>query len=148
MRGLLIRVGIIAAIAIGAFVLRPFISGDAGSLSVGDCFDEPATATETVENVQHHPCTDLHDAEVIFVGSYEPGSGSYPTDAQFLDFIRDRCTGAFNTYTGLDYSQAQDLDFSAFTPTSDGWGKGDRKIICYAVKVDSTQFNASIKKAS
>ena len=85
---------------------------------------------------------------MIFVGSYEPSSTTYPSDPQFLDFIRDRCTGAFNQYTGLDYTTAQDLDFSAFTPTSEGWGKGDRKIICYAVKVDGSQFNGTIKKAS
>ena len=148
MRGIALRVGIIALIAVAAFFLRDKISGGAGSLAVGDCFDEPATQTETVEDVQHHPCTDLHDAEVFYVSNYEPASDTYPTDPQFLDFIRDRCTGAFNTYTGLDYTSAQDLDFSAFTPTADGWGKGDRKVICYAVKVDATQFNASIKKAS
>jgi hypothetical protein len=147
MRGLAIRVGIIAAIAGGAWVLRPFVTGDAGSLAVGDCFDEPANATQTVDEVQHHPCTDLHDGEVFYVGNYEPASATYPTDDEFLAFIRDRCTGAFNTYTGLDYSNAQDLDFSAFTPTAEGWGKGDRKITCYAVKVDETKFNASIKKA-
>jgi hypothetical protein len=148
MRGIALRVGIIGAIGLGAWFLRPFITGGAGSLAVGDCFDEPATQTETVEDVQHHPCTDLHDAEVFYVSNYEPASGTYPTDPQFLDFIRDRCTGAFTTYTGLDYTSAQDLDFSAFTPTADGWGKGDRKVICYAVKVDATKFNASIKKAS
>jgi hypothetical protein len=148
MRGLLLRVGIIGAIAGGAFVLRPFVTGNAGELAVGDCFDEPAQATETVKDVQHHPCTDLPDAEVIFVGNYEPATGAYPTDEQFLAFMRDRCTGAFNAYTGLDYTRAQDLDFSAFTPTSDGWTGGDRKVTCYAVKVDGSKFNASIKKAS
>jgi hypothetical protein len=148
MRGIALRVGIIAVIAVAAFFLRDKISGGAGSLAVGDCFDEPAGQTETVEDIQHHPCTDLHDAEVFYVSNYEPAGDTYPNDSQFLDFIRDRCTGAFNTYTGLDYTKAQDLDFSAFTPTADGWGKGDRKIICYAVKVDGTQFSAAIKKAS
>ena len=148
MRGLAIRVGIIGAIAAGAFVLRPFVMGDAGSLAVGDCFDEPSTPTETVEEVQHHPCTDPHDGEVFYIGNYEPSTGTYPSDDEFLAFINDRCTGAFNTYTGLDYTTAQELDFAAFTPTSAGWGNGDRKVMCYAVKVDQTQFDASIKKTS
>jgi Septum formation len=148
MRGLVIRVGIIAAIGIGVLVLRPYVTGNAGGLAVGDCFDEPATATQTVEDVQHHPCTDLHDGEVFYVGNYEPSTGTYPSDAEFLNFVRDRCTGAFNTYTGLDYTSTQDLDFSAFTPTAEGWGKGNRKVTCYAVKVDNSQFNASIKKTS
>lgn len=148
MRGLLIRVGIIAAIAIGAFVLRPFISGNAGDLAVGDCFDEPKTASETIEDVQHHPCTDLHDAEVIFVGNFEPSTETYPTDAQFDGFISDRCIGAFTSYTGLDYNSTQHLEYGAYTPTSEGWGNGNRKVICYVFNVDGTQSKGSIKKAS
>lgn len=148
MRGLLIRVGIIAAIAIGAFILRPFITGNAGDLAVGDCFDEPTTQGTTVKDVQHHPCTDLHDAEVFFVGNYEPSTSTFPSDAEFVDFIQDRCIGAFTAYTGLDFNAARDLDYGAFYPTSEGWSDGDHKITCYVVKVDSTQFNASIKKAS
>ena len=148
MRGLLIRVGIIGAIAGGAWIARPFVMGNAGELAVGDCFDEPATAGTTVKDVQHHPCTDLHDAEVFYVGNYEPSTSTFPSDTEFVNFIRDRCTGAFNTYTGLDFNTAADLDFSAFYPTSEGWSDGDRQITCYVVKVDDTQFNASIKKAS
>ena len=148
MQGLAIRVGIIAAIAGGVWVLRPFISGDAGSLAVGDCFDEPAARTETVEQVQHHPCTEVHDGEVFYVANYEPSTGTYPSDPEFLNFISDRCTGAFSTYTGLDINTTKDFDFSAFTPTSEGWGKGDRKVTCYAVKFDGTKLNTSIKKAS
>jgi len=42
MRGLAIRIGIVAVILVGALILRPFISGGAGDLNVGDCFDPPA----------------------------------------------------------------------------------------------------------
>jgi hypothetical protein len=148
MRGLAIRVGIIGAILGGGFIFRSFLTGNAGDLAVGDCFDEPTTQAETVEDVQHHPCTDLHDAEVFFIGNYEPSTGTYPSDPEFFNFISDRCTGAFNAYTGLDIKTTQDLDFSAFTPTSEGWGKGGRKVTCYAVKVDGTKLNESIKKAT
>jgi hypothetical protein len=146
MRGLVIRLGVIGAIAAGVFVLRPYLSGNAGSLAVGDCFDEPDAAAETVKDVQHRPCTDLHDAEVFYVGNYEPSTGTYPTDSQFFDFIVDRCSGAFATYTGQDLSSTHDLDFRPFWPTSEGWGKGERKITCYAVKFDGTKLAASIKK--
>lgn len=147
MRGLVIRLGIIGAVAAGAFVLRPYLTGNAGSLAVGDCFDEPSTAAETVEDVQHRPCTDLHDGEVFYVGSYEPSTGAYPSDSDFFDFIGERCTGAFNTYTGLDIGTTQEFDYSAFTPTSEGWGKGVRKVTCYAVRLDGTKLNASIRRA-
>jgi hypothetical protein len=35
---------------------------------------------------------------------------------------------------------------SAFTPTSEGWADNDRKIICYAIRTDAAQMNASLKK--
>jgi hypothetical protein len=148
MRGLGLRIGIIALVLIVGFVVRQYFARNAGDLAVGDCFDEPTGTSETVENVQPHACTDLHDAEVIFVGNYEPASATYPTDPEFETFILDRCTGAFNVYTGLDYTTAQDLEYAAFTPTSDGWSSGNKKVTCYVVKVDKTKFNASIKKAS
>ena len=34
----------------------------------------------------------------------------------------------------------------AFYPTAKGWGSGDRKVICYAVKVDDSKLTKSIKK--
>ena len=56
MRGILIRVGIIAVIGLGALILRPFISGNAGDLNIGDCFELPSASAETIKDVQHHPC--------------------------------------------------------------------------------------------
>jgi hypothetical protein len=147
MRSIALRLGIIGLIAGGAFVLRPFLSGNAGNLAVGDCFDPPAVSGETVEDVQHHPCTDAHGGEVIFVGEYEPASETYPSDDEFVTFVGNQCVSAFNSYTGLDYLQATDLDFHVFTPTREGWGNGDRTMICYAVRVDGTTFNQSIKAA-
>jgi hypothetical protein len=145
MRSIALRVGIIGAIAGGAWILRPFIMGNAGSLAVGDCFDPPAAEVQTVEDVQHHPCNEAHGGEVVFVGNYAPAGEAYPSDDEFMDFVGSNCIPAFNTYTGLNYDTATDLDVSVFTPTTDGWGDGDRKVICYAVKVDGSQFTGSVK---
>ncbi|MBA3875836.1 MAG: hypothetical protein C0498_02695 [Anaerolinea sp.] len=68
MRGIVLRVGIVALIIVGGLVLRPFLSGSAGDLKVSDCFDPPAADTETVSDVQHQPCDQDHGAEVFFVG--------------------------------------------------------------------------------
>ena len=149
MRGLAIRVGVIAAILGGAFLFRNFLPSNAGNLAVGDCFDPPS-GSGTVEDVQHHPCTDAHGAEVIFVGSYEPATDAYPSDDEFLAFFDARCFPAFIDYTGLDVeaAQAASLDFHAYTPTTDGWTGGDRKVICYIIKTDGSQMTSSVKKAS
>ena len=146
MRGLLLRFGIIGAIGVGAFVLRPFVMGDAGSLAVGDCFDPPSGGAQEVKEVQHHPCSDAHLAEVIYEANYDVAAAGYPSDDDFRAFVLDRCIPAFNSYTGLDYNVATDLDVAPMWPTSEGWNGGDREITCFAVKVDGSTFTGSVKK--
>jgi Septum formation len=143
-RGWIIRIAIIAAIAIGAFVLRDRLSSNAGDLAVGDCFDEPAEATE-VKDVQHHPCTEPHTSEVVFVGDIGGGNDAYPTETQFLDFVRDQCVPAFNTYTGLDFDTDTTLDMGYFYPLEEGWKSGDQEMICYVIRLDKTPTSQSIK---
>jgi hypothetical protein len=145
MRGWLIRIGIIAAIAVGGFFGRSFLSGNAGDLKVGDCFDPPTVATETVKDVPHHPCTDSHGAEVVFVGSY-PTATDYPSDDAFQQFVGTSCLPAYQTYTGVDLLSSSDGDMAFFQPTPDGWSNGDRTVICYAVRSDGSSVEGSIRK--
>ena len=128
--------GIVAAIGGGAFLLRDFLPSNAGNLAVGDCFDLPAAETETVEDVQHHPCTEAHGGEVVFVGDFDPAPSAFPNDTEMFTFFSERCIAAFFSYTGLTEATSQNLDMSAFTPTQQGWVEGDRTVICYAVNLD------------
>jgi hypothetical protein len=145
MRGLLIRVGIIAAIVLAVFVFRAYLSGSASDLKVGDCFDPPATTEQVVKDVQHHPCTDAHLAEVFYVGKYDEASTGYPARDAFEAFVLDRCIGAFQAYTGKAYESATDLDIQPFWPTEEGWGKGDKEVTCFAVRVDGGTMTTSVK---
>lgn len=145
MRGWAIRIGIIALIAVGAFVLRPFITGNAGDLDVGDCFDPPSAETQTVNGVQHHPCTDLHGGEVVYKGKMDD-AGSAPTTAQLEQWVTDKCFPAYQTYTGNDILVSADLTMGYFSPTTEGWGKGDREVICYATRIDDAKTQGSLKK--
>jgi len=146
MQGLLIRVGIIAVIVVAAFIFRDFISGNASDLKVGDCFDQPSTVNTVVNDVQHHPCSDPHTAEVFFVADYDPASATYPTEDAFQSFVLDRCLGAFQSYTGRAWQDAQELDVQPFWPTEEGWGKGDKEVTCFAVRVDGGKITGSVKQ--
>lgn len=140
------RLGIIGAVAVAAFLLQA-CGGNAGDLKVGDCFDEPAGAEDTVLDVENQPCTEPHDAEVVFVGDYAPESETFPGDEQFLAFFETTCTAAFNAYTGLDFVTDPTYDMSAYTPTVEGWNDDeDRTVICYAVRLDKEQITGSIRK--
>jgi hypothetical protein len=146
MRGLLIRIGIIAVIVAVGVIFRVYLSGHAGDLNVGDCFDPPSTVNTVVKNLQHHACTDPHLAEVFWVGDYDIASATYPTEDAFQSFVHDRCVTAFQSYTGRSFQDAQELDVQPFWPTEEGWGKGDREVTCFAVRVDGGQLTASVKQ--
>ena len=147
MSGWVFRIGIIAVIAIGAFVFRDRISGNAGDLQVGDCFDQPAGATDVVEDVQHHPCNESHTAEVFFVGNHPAADGAAAlTDDAWYSYFNEVCGPAFTSYTGISYETTEILDIGAITPLEDDWKKGDREVTCYAYRVDEQPMTSSVKK--
>ena len=141
----LIRNGIvIAVIVVIAVAVRVLLPTDASSLQVGQCFDPPA-AEGDVSGVDDGPCTDPHKAEVVFVGDYTPASDSYPISLGFNSFISSTCKPAFNSYTGLDFEADSTYALGWFTPTRDSWAKGNRTIICYAIRSDEAPMTKSIK---
>jgi hypothetical protein len=140
-----IRLAIVALVAGGAFVFRDRLSGHAGDLQVGDCFDVPSSAVQEVGDVQHHPCNEAHTGEVVYVGDY-PDATAYPSDDQWRAHVTTHCVPAFNTYTGLDFANDVVFDMGFFTPTAEGWGDGDREVTCYAARIDGASLASSIKK--
>jgi hypothetical protein len=138
-----VRIVIIAVVAVGGLLFRDRLTGGASDLAVGDCFDEPATIGE-VHDVQHHPCTETHTSEVVFVGDM-PSNATYPTDAEFVAFVRASCVPAFNAYTGLDFDVLAAVDMGYLTPTTEGWSGGDHEMICYAIRSDGTPVSQSFK---
>ena len=151
MQAWVLRIGIIAVIAIGAFVLRDRLSGAASDLQVGDCFDEPGGAATTVKDVQHHPCTESHTAEVIFVGNHPAAKDTaIPSDADRTDYIAQVCVPAYQTYTGKPFDLSNPnptYDIGWIYPTDDGWKDGDRGITCFVYRTDNGQMASSVRLA-
>lgn len=144
----IVQIGIVL-ILVGAgvvgFVFRDQLTGSVESLQVGDCFEVPVG--ETIEEVQHRPCTDPHDGEVFVVRDYS-ASGTYPTIAQFDVWVEQQCIGTdFVAYTGDDYATRQDVGVGYLYPLEDGWGSGDREMTCYLSPIGGGKVNASYRKA-
>jgi hypothetical protein len=139
-----IRILIIALIGGGALIFRDRLSSDAGSLKVGDCYDDPAAVTE-IRDVQHHPCTEGHTAEVVFVGKMTGEDAVYPADSVVEAWVSANCVPAWNAYTGKNIDTETLLGLGYYQPTDKGWAKGDRDIICYAGRVDGTPMTATLK---
>ena len=137
--------GVIAVIGIGAFVLRDRLTGGAGDLAVGDCFDLPASELEEVEEVQHHPCTDAHTGEVILVYKLAGEADEYPSNDTFFTSIEEQCVPAFAAYTGTEYASQETLDIFWLTPSREGWRNGDREISCALYRFDDAPMTESMK---
>ncbi len=146
MRGWVIRIGIIVAIAAGAYILRDRLSSNAGELQVGDCFDDPANAAE-ISDVQHHPCSEAHTSEVVFVGKLTGDNAAYPADSVVDAWARANCLPAWETYTGKTFETEPVLTINFYQPGKEGWSKGDRDVICYAIREDGATMTGSVKKA-
>ena len=140
MNGLARWVGVIAIL--GALSVAG-CSANAGDLQVGECFDDPGSATE-VSDVQRHPCSEAHSAEVFYTGSMTGENDAFPSDDAILEFVGANCVPAFATYTGEEYT-GDPIDIGYFHPTSEGWGDGDRGVICYAYNIDGSTSTGSLK---
>lgn len=147
MRGWIVRIAIIAAVGIGAFILQDRMSSNAGDLAVGHCFDEPTTGADEVKDVQRHPCNEAHTSEVIFVGDLPGSRDAYPSDADLSAYFESNCVTAFNAYTGRDYASDTELDIGSFIPTEEGWREGDSEMTCYVIRIDGAAFTQSVKTA-
>jgi putative regulator of septum formation len=126
---LVIRLVVIALFLSGGFIVRDRITGGAGDLKVGDCFD--AKQADVVKELQHHPCNEAHTAEVVLVSDYPSAKGAaYPTLTGFDAWGERTCAIALVTYVrpGTDLEA---LRYGILYPTSSGWAGGDRGMTCF-----------------
>ncbi|HYN69964.1 MAG TPA: septum formation family protein [Candidatus Eisenbacteria bacterium] len=144
-RGWVIPIGVIAVIAIAGLIFRDRLTGAATDLRVGDCFDEPAEMNE-ITDVQHRPCNEQHDGEVIFVGDH-PDQAEYPGLPALDQFAEDRCVPAFESYVGRDYQTDRELELGLFYPLEEAWDGNDREIACWVYRVDEQPLTNSVKVA-
>ena len=145
MASLAVRIVIVAAIVIGGFIFRDRLTGNASDLKAGDCFDTKTT-TE-VKDVQHHPCSEAHTAEVVLVTDYPAAKGApYPADSEVDSWADGTCVPAILGYVGAT-ADLSALNYGILYPKSDDWTDGDRQMICYLMRLDLAPMTQSLKSA-
>jgi hypothetical protein len=139
-----------AVVGIGAFLLRDRMSSNnASKLVAGDCFNVPTSTT--VSDVQHQPCTEPHDGEVLLVADYPADKGAaYPATTEFLAWAEKICIPAFAAYTGTSFDTADAIDMNYLRPTTDGWkDDNQRRMTCFMTPVPAgTKVTASYRTAT
>ncbi len=144
-RGILVTLLLVGGIAVVGLIFRDRLSANAGDLQVGDCFHVPNG--DSISDVQHAPCTEAHDGEVIVVHDYPAGS-TYPTVDEFDLWVKQECVDtAFAGYVGAPFDSRQDIDIGYFYPLEENWGSGDREMICYVSPVGGGTVTQSFRIA-
>jgi hypothetical protein len=147
-----VLVVLIVLVVGGLAFFRDRISGGVTELQVGDCIDEPSSAS-SVTDVQHQPCTEPHDGEVFANLTYPGADGApYPIlTSDFEDFVSTNCLPLAESYTGRTQEEidAAGLSYAFFYPTSDSWTQNnDRGVTCYIENADGTKLVGSVKVAA
>ena len=143
-------VALILVVGAVGFVFRDHLTGAVDDLRVGDCFDRPANlaAGGELSEVQHRPCADPHDGEVIAIVQHPAARlAVYPSDAAVTRFVSEQCVPEFEAYTGHSYESALQWELGLFLPTDAGWVDGDREFTCYVHSADSTKLVRSVRVA-
>jgi hypothetical protein len=121
------------------------VSQSAMDLVAGDCFKVPDG--DTITDVQRSPCNEGHSGEVFLVADY-PSQDTYPAEEAFGAWVQANCGGqAFTDYVGKPYDDAEDIDYSYFFPTEEGWGKGDHEMTCILVPAAGGEVSVSYRAA-
>lgn len=99
--------------------------GGVGALAVGDCFDDPGGAAG-IEVVPVVACEEPHRYEVV-------GAVLLPDTARpgpdLENVAVDACAPSFTSYLGISPADSA-LRSAALVPTDEGWGDGDREVLC------------------
>jgi hypothetical protein len=140
-----ISLGVLVVVFAGIFyVIRNNTNAD--DLKVGACFDRPPSGQD-FSTVEQHPCTEAHDAEVIFVAEYT-GSTTLPSASDFETYTSDNCVPAAEAYLGKTAENITDMGLGYITPNQSGWDGGDRTILCYVYNSDHSKLTTSVKAGS
>jgi hypothetical protein len=123
-------VGIGAAILVGGLLAE---SGtDEGPVGVGSCFNDPGDVG--VSDIAQFDCGTSHEFEMI--GSVKIPGEEFPGDDDVWNAAIAECTGLFEGYVGAPYATSI-WYLHAFTPTADGWERGDRVANCLVFRFDA-----------
>lgn len=104
------------------------------TLTVGQCFDMPADATDFL-GLEDRDCSGPHTAEVV--GTQDLTDADYPGEDSAIATAEEFCLSAFAEYVGLDFDSSA-LDMGYGYPTDTSWALGDRQIACYATTMDGS----------
>ena len=95
--------------------------------------------------MQHHPCAEPHSGEVFFVGSMTGDNSAVPTEDQVFDYRRGQLPAGVRDLHRARPGTASSWTWASSGRRAEGWGDGDRGVICYVYNVDESTSTGSVK---
>lgn len=131
----------IMGLALSACSSMPFNNRTQSTeLAVGQCLLVPLNSQ--VNSVATTKCTEAHTGEVYSVTTLK--NDTMPSRDEMDELVYNTCYETFEAYVGTSPEETT-LDYTAMSPTKQTWAKGDREIVCIAVRTDDEQLTASVR---
>lgn len=131
----------IMGLALSACSSMPFNNRTQSTeLAVGQCLLVPLNSQ--VNSVATTECTEAHTGEVYSVTTLK--NDTMPSRDEMDELVYNTCYETFEAYVGTPPEETT-LDYTAMSPTKQTWAKGDREIVCIAVRTDDEQLTASVR---
>ena len=143
MRGWMIGVlcAVVGVGALAALLIVLATSSDATvlELEVGDCFMiDLEVGSADIDTVDVLDCDNSHDAEVVFVGTLNPGTDRpYPSDAEMFADIDRACT-----VVGDDL--IEDFGLLPIAPNETSWEPFQGRFVCVAIPFGGEPVTGSL----
>lgn len=130
-------------LALALVLLAGCSRGNVFDLGVGDCFDDDGTeAGGALSDVPIVDCDQPHDNEVFH--TFEADGEAFPGDDALTARAEDECITAFEEYVGSDHASSS-LEVFPITPTEEGWGAGDREVLCALYDLERNKLEGSMQ---
>lgn len=131
----------IMGLALSACSSMPFNNRTQSTeLAVGQCLLVPLNSQ--VNSVATTECTEAHTGEVYSVTTLK--NDTMPSRDEMDELVHNTCYETFEAYVGTSPEETT-LDYTAMSPTKQTWAKGDREIVCIAVRTDDEQLTESVR---
>ena len=131
----------IMGLALSACSSMPFNNRTQSTeLAVGQCLLVPLNSQ--VNSVATTECAEAHTGEVYSVTTLK--NDTMPSRDEMDELVYNTCYETFEAYVGTSPEETT-LDYTAMSPTKQTWAKGDREIVCIAVRTDDEQLTASVR---
>ncbi|MDX2024796.1 septum formation family protein [Microcella sp.] len=109
-------------------------------LEVGMCLND-ANLPERFTTIPLVDCAQSHDSEVYAI--LPLADGPYPGDEEVFRLAEDGCYEAYEPYVGMSYDTSY-YYFAYYWPDKNGWGAGDRNVVCI-VYDENGQIEGSVR---